>query len=1354
MKHKLFTLFTAVLLSTSLWAQCNITAVQDPTSGYTPTQIVNGSFEEQPWMSYVLNGNLYDSYEHKYGNGSWTEVDYSIPNGVNLGWNTTETHIQGGTLFEAGGGQAEMNAVNSAVLYQDLYTHGNDVIRWSLGHRARSDCGDNVQDIRVEVGAPNYSGDDIVYAHGVTDDIVTEINEDTKVIYRSDGVTEVGSAHGSGENLENLSVNKSSQNSQFYYASGIYVVPAGQNVTRFGFVSEDTDRPDCGNYLTGITFSTLIGDLSATSGEANSVIVQGYWGEDDTNKKLVIEIGDQTLNVDMSGVVGENFMITIPHDCIGETVSSVAVYHEDYESAKTTLPVNQAISVTAENVNVVYDGVTSWGISPVVTVPASGYTITYGTSINECNSATSPTFMEPGTHTIYYMVTAPGYTTEKRYATVYIDKKPFPMDLVITPPTPINGLMQNGQYQTLVNAGSATGFTMAYALGINGNTAPTEGWSTSLPIGKHWGDYYVWYKALGGDYHHDSNAGYVVAHINEPPIRTVNYAVMEDGMGAVQMTSIYYSEDFETGVFNLPTGWTNDATYPWGISGNTLKSSNEGQPNTTSSLTAAVTLPLGGTISFRYRKSGEQYNDIGRFYTDGTQKVWSYYDNWTTYSNNDLSAGNHTFKWEYYKNGSNDDGEDAFFIDDIVIRELLPTSTTSVQIANGEQEYMKAIPSDTYHFVNWTDESNNVLGTSTTLNFSVLRDITVTANFAANPVLTIQSNGTGNGTIAFNNNVLPSGVIDHGDGTYSVFPGTQITLKATAAEGSFFAGWDNASDNSTRTFTVNSNMTVAATFTAYATLQVSSNNESLGTVDWEMHATGEQQLTICDGSTTNNVVPAYLCWFDGLTKSQFIIPAEKIEKIGIGGIINKITYYINSNQNFSITDDVVDVYLKAVDYTTFSSYVDKSSCTTVYSGVLSSVGKGSYSEVTFTFDTPYTYHGGNLLVGLENENSGGNFNCGCQFIGESAATGASAGGVGGSFYQYSFLPKSTFTYIPGEPQENPAGGYYITPGDEITATATVTGGSDYGFLNWTANGVPVSTELEINYTVTETVNLVGNFAPKVTVTYEGNGNDAGEAPTDETIYLVGQSVTILAAPSDMLKTGYTFLGWINSIDGHTYAAGESFTITASTTLTAKWGPTPYISGNPDPENADTYYSSFYYGLFKYVIPSGVEAYVATINENDLYLKKIAKADDVLPEATAVILKSTVAGYTMVPTNEDAVVITEANALRGVDTDTDIADVVSGKCYVLSGRSKDNTVSGVGFYLYEAPNQLKAHKAFVDVPESSGEAPKRMRFVFDTETGIDPVTDNPSPVTRKILRDGQLIIIRGDREFNVQGQIIK
>ena len=52
-----------VVGTTAVWGQnpssCDITVAVDNTSAYTPTQIQNGSFNETPWMSYVLNGHLY-----------------------------------------------------------------------------------------------------------------------------------------------------------------------------------------------------------------------------------------------------------------------------------------------------------------------------------------------------------------------------------------------------------------------------------------------------------------------------------------------------------------------------------------------------------------------------------------------------------------------------------------------------------------------------------------------------------------------------------------------------------------------------------------------------------------------------------------------------------------------------------------------------------------------------------------------------------------------------------------------------------------------------------------------------------------------------------------------------------------------------------------------------------------------------------------------------------------------------------------------------------------------------------------------------------------------------------------------
>ena len=42
----------------------------------------------------------------------------------------------------------------------------------------------------------------------------------------------------------------------------------------------------------------------------------------------------------------------------------------------------------------------------------------------------------------------------------------------------------------------------------------------------------------------------------------------------------------------------------------------------------------------------------------------------------------------------------------------------------------------------------------------------------------------------------------------------------------------------------------------------------------------------------------------------------------------------------------------------------------------------------------------------------------------------------------------------------------------------------------------------------------------------------------------------------------------------------------------------------------------------------------------------------------------------------------------------------------------------------------------------------------TEEGMDPVTGNPSPVTHKIIKDGQIFILRGDKTYTVTGQEVR
>ena len=74
------------------------------------------------------------------------------------------------------------------------------------------------------------------------------------------------------------------------------------------------------------------------------------------------------------------------------------------------------------------------------------------------------------------------------------------------------------------------------------------------------------------------------------------------------------------------------------------------------------------------------------------------------------------------------------------------------------------------------------------------------------------------------------------------------------------------------------------------------------------------------------------------------------------------------------------------------------------------------------------------------------------------------------------------------------------------------------------------------------------------VTYDGNNATSGTVPTDATDYESGQTVTVLGNTGNLTRTGYTFGGWNTKADGSgtTYAEGETFTITSTLTLYAKW----------------------------------------------------------------------------------------------------------------------------------------------------------------------------------------------------------
>jgi len=172
---------------------------------YIPTQIVNGSFTEMPWMDYVYNGVTYKVDSANKPTAS-SNLQVSSLTYNQSGWNTSDDLLWKGTVFEhivlnpnseqysiasarvVSGvdvpynpalvdefesgenlGCVELNSSSAAVLYQDLKTYSGDVIRWSLNHAVRTEAKKgtpDVQSVRVEIGATPFDKGQVVMANG------------------------------------------------------------------------------------------------------------------------------------------------------------------------------------------------------------------------------------------------------------------------------------------------------------------------------------------------------------------------------------------------------------------------------------------------------------------------------------------------------------------------------------------------------------------------------------------------------------------------------------------------------------------------------------------------------------------------------------------------------------------------------------------------------------------------------------------------------------------------------------------------------------------------------------------------------------------------------------------------------------------------------------------------------------------------------------------------------------------------------------------------------------------------------------------------------------------------------------
>jgi hypothetical protein len=205
-----------------------------------------------------------------------------------------------------------------------------------------------------------------------------------------------------------------------------------------------------------------------------------------------------------------------------------------------------------------------------------------------------------------------------------------------------------------------------------------------------------------------------------------------------------------------------------------------------------------------------------------------------------------------------------------------------------------------------------------------------------------------------------------------------------------------------------------------------------------------------------------------------------------------------------------------------------------------------------------------------------------------------------------------------------------------------------------------------------------------------------------------------------------------------------------------------VTASKDPYDV-VFYRTYYDSTHDLLLPPDVWAYVGYVQNNEFILRPIAFDGEIVPAGTAVVLRSFSSTYRLITMNPAAPAYTGTNELRGTDVNIPRTSVGNNgeNVYVLGKEAWINSqrTEGMGLYKYTGTT-LGAHKAYLiydgagSGSSSQQNAPARFLFKHEDDArGINQVSSDKVQST-KVLRDGQLIIICGDKEYNAQGQIVK
>jgi hypothetical protein len=414
----------------------------------------------------------------------------------------------------------------------------------------------------------------------------------------------------------------------------------------------------------------------------------------------------------------------------------------------------------------------------------------------------------------------------------------------------------------------------------------------------------------------------------------------------------------------------------------------------------------------------------------------------------------------------------------------------------GQSCTVSATANTGYTFTNWT-ENGNVVSSNATYTFNVEGNRNLVANFTLNNyTVTVSANPSNGGSAT-------------GGGTFTY--GQNCTVTATANTGYTFSNWTEngnvVSSNSNYTFNVEGNRNLVANFTLNNyTVTVSANPSNGGSVTGGGTFTYGQSCTV---TATANTGYTFTNWTENgnvvSNNANYTFTVEGNRNLVANFTAITYTITVSANPSNSGTTSGGGTYTHgqsctviatSADGYTFMNWTENGSVVSTDANYSFIVTSNRSLVANFEEQQPDTYNInvspnpniGGTVTGGGNYNAGqqctviATANTGYTFVnwtenGEVVTTNASYTFIvtGNRTLVANFTLNSYTITVTADPSE---GGMVTGAGNYdhgTSCTLTATANENYEFINWTKNGIEVSTDATYTFMVTASEEYVAHF---------------------------------------------------------------------------------------------------------------------------------------------------------------------------------------------------------------------------------------------------------------------------------------